>query len=201
MKRGGKEGGSIRASISRLDVENVDLGRDTVLARDGGAKKVDREAWNNAATALVDSQFSSTGSRLRRGEHASNRLLLGAEIGHLPKRDWRFCAALARLVSSSSSSSVLLSSTCTDDDPGGRGRGITVRGATGPPSSFDRVEEERSRIRDPLLGYIIERIFNFYLSFSLRRDNRSFSFIYFILNSMFPVWIESTVKVWETWYN
>lgn len=87
MKRGGKEGGSIRASISRLDVENVDLGRDTVLARDGGAKKVDREAWNNAATALVDSQFSSTGSRLRRGEHASNRLLLGAEIGHLPKRD------------------------------------------------------------------------------------------------------------------
>lgn len=197
MKRGGKEGGSIRASISRLDVENADLGRDTVLARDGGAKKVDREAWNNAATALVDSQFSSTGSRLRRGEHASNRLLLGAEIGHLPKRDWRFCAALARLVSSS----VLLSSTCTDDDPGERGRGITVRGATGPPSSFDRVEEERSRIRDPLLGYIIERIFNFYLSFSLRRDNRSFSFIYFILNSMFPVWIESTVKVWETWYN
>lgn len=29
------------------------------------------------------SQFSSD-SRLRRGEHASNRLLLGAEIGHLP---------------------------------------------------------------------------------------------------------------------
>lgn len=43
------------------------------------------EAWmgNNAARALVDSQFSSD-SRLRRGEHASNRLLLGAEIGHLP---------------------------------------------------------------------------------------------------------------------
>lgn len=38
---------------------------------------------NNAARALVDSQFSSD-SRLRRREHASNRLLLGAEIGHLP---------------------------------------------------------------------------------------------------------------------
>lgn len=36
-----------------------------------------------------------------------------------------------------------------------------------------------SRIRDPLLDYIIERIFNFYLSFSLRRDNRSSLFYLF----------------------